>query len=511
VIPEVSSLSLQSFFQTAAIIQTTVLSIFIAIYALSTQIAADRFTTRIISSVAENSYYRRTILLFTGSIFLDVFALLISPIAPVWLSWLLLTLAVLGVTLTFGSLFYLRDELLSTTEAPSVAEAIRSGISKDAFESAVGDDETTIPFYSFFEAGRSAIREEDKDAANQLVTALCESTSQLFDEVYDSEKALPDEQVTGLVQLFSEEKSLAIETIEQGYDGLTGYLVQNLASKIEASIEDGQDTIAARGIKLCSEISEEVIEKDHLVKPAWLIWENILESAARDGLEDTLHIGTTSVSNLIDIAVENSEELDGRKLTISRILLSSFLKGWSTLVANHGEHITEGDRVDTVPEFLWYRFFERNFEITSRIIVSHNADLQIPSAGMFNLQRELLQELSNIAVSAAEIQNDHLTQRLTKMVIEAGLGFEANQRTKRQIVSGLSEIRSTNDCGQLAVQQALSELQTPAKVNESDDLMPITAPWVLNFINYTFEGQEQFIEAVEELEVEVMAEETDKR
>jgi len=121
---------------------------------------------------------------------------------------------------------------------------------------------------------------------------------------------------------------------------------------------------------LCAEISEEVIERDRLVKPAWLIWEDLLESAARDGLEETLHVGTTSVSNLIDITVENSDELGGRKLTISRILLSGFLKGWSTLVANHGEHITEGDRVDSVPEFLWYRFFERNFEITSRIIVS---------------------------------------------------------------------------------------------------------------------------------------------
>jgi hypothetical protein len=501
---EVSSLSLQSFYQVLAIIQTTVLSIIIAIYALSTQIAADRFTTRIISSVTENSSYTRTIWLFTGSIFLDVFALLIHPVSPVWLNWTLLSLAVLGITLTFGSLFYLRDELLSTTEAPSVAEAIRSGISKNAFESAVGDDETTIPFYSFFEAGRSAIQEEDKDAANQLVTALCESTSKLFNEVYDSEETLPDEQATGLIQLLREEKLLATETIEQGYDGLTGYLIQNLASTIEASIEDGQDTIAARGIQLCAEISEEVIERDRLVKPAWLIWEDLLESAARDGLEETLHVGTTSVSNLIDITVENSDELGGRKLTISRILLSGFLKGWSTLVANHGEHITEGDRVDSVPEFLWYRFFERNFEITSRIIVSHNADLQIPAAGMFRLQKELLQELSNVAVSAAEVQNDYLAQRLSKMVIEAGFGFEDNQRTRMQITSGLSEIRSTNDCGESAVQHAISELQTPAEVNDDDDdLMPMTTPWELNFIGYTFEGQEEFIEAVGQIENEM--------
>ena len=508
-IPEVSSLSLQSFFQSLAIIQTTVLSIIIAIYALSTQIAADRFTTRIISSVTENSSYTWTILLFTGSIFLDVFALLIHPISPMWLNWLLLILAVLGVALTFGSLFYLRDELLSTTEAPSVAEAIRNGISKDAFENAVGDEETTIPFYNFFEAGRSAIQEEDKDAANQLVTALCESTSQLFNEVYDSEETLPDEQATGLVQLLREMKSLATETIERGYDGLTGYLFQNLASTIEASIEDGQDTIAARGIQLCSEISEEVIERDQLVKPAWLIWEDILQSAARDGHEDTLHIGTTAVSSLIDISVENSDELDGRKLTIGQVLLTSFLKGWGTLIENHGEHISEGDRVEEVPEFLWHRFFERNFEITSRTIVSRNADLQFPAAGMFKLQQEMVQELSNVAISAAEVQNDYLTQRLCKMVIEAGLGFDDNQLTRMQITSGLGKIRSTNDCGESAVQYALSELQTPAEVNEEGDGIPITAPWELNFIGYTFEGQEEFIEAVGQIETEMTTIETE--
>lgn len=508
-IPEVSSLSLQSFFQSIAIIQTTVLSIIIAIYALSTQIAADRFTTRIISSVTENSSYTRTILLFTGSIFLDVFALLIHPASPVWLNWALLSLAVLGVTLTFGSLFYLRDELLATTEAPSVAKAIRSGISKDAFETAVGENETTIPFYSFFEAGHSAIQEEDKDAANQLVVALCKSITQLFNEVYASEETFPDEQATGLIQLLSEEKSLAIESIEQGYNRLTGYILRNLASTIESSIEEGQDTIAARGIQLCHEISEDVIGGDHLVKPAWLIWEDILELAARDGSEDTMQASTTSISNLVGISVENSDELDGRRLTILCILLTGFLKGWSTLVANHGEHITEGDRVDEVPEFLWYRFFERNFEITSRTIVSHNADLHIPAIGMFKLQRKMLQELSNVAVSAAEIQNDYLAQRLTKMVIEAGLGFEDDQRTRMQITSGLGEIRSTNDCGESAVQHALSELQTPAEVNDDDDLMPITAPWVLNFIGYTFEGQEEFIEAVGELETEMTSVDTE--
>lgn len=502
-IPEISSLSLQPFFQSLAIIQTTVLSIIIAIYALSTQIAAERFTTRIISSVTQNSSYRRTVMLFTGSIFVDIFALLFHQASPVWLNWVLLLLAVLGVTLTFGSLFYLRDELLATTEAPSVAKAIRDGIGKDTFETAVEENETTIPFYSFFEAGRSAIQEEDKDAANQLVVALCESTTELFNEIYASEEKLSDEEATGLIQLFSEVKSLAIESIEQGYHGITGYILRNMASTIESSIENGQNTIAARGIQMCYDISEEVIERDQLVRPAWLIWEDILDSAARKGLEDTLQAGTTCVSNLIDISVENSDELDGRKLAISRILLSAFLKGWNALVANHGKHITKGDRVDEVSEYLWYRFFEQNFEITSRTIVSHNANLQIPAPGMFNLSQELIQELSDVAVSAARIQNDYLAQRLSKMVIEVGLGFEDSQWTRKQITSGLVEIRSTNDCGESAVQNALSKLQTPAEVNEDDDLMPITAPWVLNFIGYTFEGQEEFIEAVGQIESEM--------
>lgn len=502
-IPEISSLSLQSFFQTLAIIQTTVLSIIIAIYALSTQITADRFTSRIISSVTENSSYTGTILLFACSILLDIFALLVYPISPVWLNWLLLILSILGVTLTFGSLFYLRDELLSTTEAPSIAEAIRNGINKDTFENAVGNEETTIPFYSFFEAGRSTIEKGDKDAANQLVTALCESTSQLFNEVYGSEETLPEEEATGLVQLIKEVNSLATETIKLGYDGLTGYLIRNLASTIETSIKYGQDKIAARGINLCSEICEEVIERDQLVKPAWLIWGDILESAARDGLEDTLHTSTMAVSKLIDISVENSDELDGRKSAIAQVLLTSFLKGWATLIGNHGKHISKGDRVNEVPEFLWYRLFEKNFEITSRTIVSHNTDLQFPDAGMFKLQQELLQELSNVAISAAEVQNDYLTQKLCKMVIETGLGFDEEQQTRMQITSELEKISSTNDCGESAVQNALSELQTPAEVNKEDDGIPIKAPWELNFIGYTFEGQDEFIEAVGQIETEM--------
>jgi hypothetical protein len=121
----------------------------------------------------------------------------------------------------------------------------------------------------------------------------------------------------------------------------------------------------------------------------------------------------------------------------------------------------------------------------------------------------MLQELSNVAISAAIVQNDYLTQRLCKMVIETGLGFEDNQRTRMQITSGLEKIRSTNDCGESAVQHALSELQTPAEVNEEDDGIPITAPWELNFIGYTFEGQEEFIKAVGQIETEMTSIETE--
>jgi hypothetical protein len=129
---------------------------------------------------------------------------------------------------------------------------------------------------------------------------------------------------------------------------------------------------------------------------------------------------------------------------------------------------------------------------------------------MFKLQQELLQELSNVAVSAAEVQNDYLTQKLAKMVIEAGLGFENDQRTRKQIISGLNEISSTNECGQLAVQQAVSELQTPAEVNDDEDLMPISAPWILNLIQYTFDGQEGFIETVGQIETEMASVETEQ-
>jgi len=44
----------------------------------------------------------------------------------------------------------------------------------------------------------------------------------------------------------------------------------------------------------------------------------------------------------------------------------------------------------------------------------------------------------------------------------------------------------------------------PAEVNDDDDdLMPMTTPWELNFIGYTFEGQEEFIEAVGQIENEM--------
>ncbi len=497
------SLSLQPFFQSLAIIQTTVLSIIVAIYALSTQIAAERFTTRVISPVAANSSYRQTILIFTSSIFLDIFALLVHQISPAWLTWLLLSLAVLGVSLTFRSLFYLRDELLATTE--SVATAIRDGIKKDAFEMVVEEDKATNPFYSFFEAGRSAIREEDKDAANKLVVALCECTASLFEEIYNLDKCPSDEEEMGLIQILSEEKSLAIESIERRYDGITKYVLLNMNSIIEMSIKAEQDTIASDGIQMCYEISREVIKRDQLVRQAWLIWEDILVSAARNGMEEILYTGTTNVSDLVDIAIEKSNEFEDRKIVIAQILLSGFLTGWSTLVANHGKHITKEDRVDKNSEFRWYRFFEWNFEITSRNIVSHNADLQIPAARMLMLRRELIKELSEVAVSAAKIQNLFLAQRLSKMVIEVGLGFKDDHRTRRQIISGLAEIKSTNDCGESAVHNALSELQTPAEMNEDDDGIPITSPWVLNFISYTFEGQEEFILVVSQIENEMIS------
>jgi hypothetical protein len=112
--------------------------------------------------------------------------------------------------------------------------------------------------------------------------------------------------------------------------------------------------------------------------------------------------------------------------------------------------------------------------------------------------------------TAAEVQNEYLTQRLAKMLIEAGLRLENDQRTRKQIISGLDEISSTNECGQLAVQQAVFELQKPAEVNDDEDLMPISAPWVLNLIQYTFDEQEGFIETVGQIETDMTSVETEQ-
>ncbi|MFB6224928.1 MAG: hypothetical protein ABEI13_00545, partial [Candidatus Paceibacteria bacterium] len=66
-----------------------------------------------------------------------------------------------------------------------------------------------------------------------------------------------------------------------------------------------------------------------------------------------MQVGTTSVSNLIDVSIESRDVIDERNLTISRILMSAYLQGWETLVSNHGRCISEDDRVDEVSEFLW--------------------------------------------------------------------------------------------------------------------------------------------------------------
>ncbi|MFB6224927.1 MAG: hypothetical protein ABEI13_00540, partial [Candidatus Paceibacteria bacterium] len=252
-------LSLQPLFQSLAIVQTSVLSIIIAIYALSTQIAADRFTIRIIPSVNENTFYKRLILLFTGSIFVDLLALLIYPVSPSWLAWGFVIVAVLGVISTFGSLFYLKEELLATTEAKSVASAIDEGIAIDSFKTAVEGDETTIPYYNFFEATRSSIEEEDKDAANKLITAICSSITELFECLYSSDYELSEREIIGLVQILTEMKSLAAETMNKEYDGLTGHILKNISEIIKIAIQYGQESVAARGIQACSDISEDVI------------------------------------------------------------------------------------------------------------------------------------------------------------------------------------------------------------------------------------------------------------
>jgi hypothetical protein len=300
-------------------------------------------------------------------------------------------------------------------------------------------------------------------------------------------------------------KSLAAETMNKEYDELTGHILKNMSEIINTSIEYGQASVAARGIQACSDISEDVIKQSRLIKPAWLMYEEILISAARKGQEKTIQVGTTSVSNLIDVSIENRDVIDERNLTISGILMSAYLQGWETLVSNYGGYISEDDRVNEVPEFLWYRFFERNFEITARTIVSHNDDLQIPAAGMYKLRKKMIEGLTDVAISAARIPNSYLALRLSKMVIEVGLGFDDKKMTREEIKSGLAEIRSTNDCGEQAVYDALSELQTPAEVSDDDDGLPIEAPWLLNFIGYTFEGQEEFIDAVVQIEDELLS------
>jgi hypothetical protein len=257
--------------------------------------------------------------------------------------------------------------------------------------------------------------------------------------------------------------------------------------------------IAIQAILICQSISEEILREGQRIEEAWNIYEDILESAIEQGYAEALRMTTSSITELIDTVVEERSQFEDPN--IARHLMSDFLNGWAYTIEMYGGDISSGDDV-TETSFRFYRFFEQNFGISIKVMLSEAGDSP-PAGWMFRLATSVLGDMVEVAVVAAQIENTYLCSRLTKAFVEVGLGFGDNMIIRRQIIGGLNMIKSENKCGEEGVQRALSELQQHPREYMRETGIPHDSPWVFNLISYTFDEREGFVEAVSELQDEV--------
>jgi hypothetical protein len=490
-----------SYFQVLAIVQASLLGIIIAIYVLSSQLAANQYSIRLLSIHQGDNTFTVVIGLFGFSILLDIFGILSNAIIPG-------SAASIGVGITsafavgaFSSLYLIKDSLIERTQPETIADRIRANVSPENLRSEIGRSHLR-PYLAYFEAARAAIESGDNQAARQIVSALSDEVTTSLNEILEPESASNDKIINASKQIINDLEDILEILVESENTLLIQKVSNNIFNTGKTALEAELDSVGSSAGYTLFKIGDLVLlwdDIDSVSKFPWNAFGELLGIASEKRLEETIRALTLANSNLL-LTIEEEHSFERSfQMKIADVLIEGYLIAWESYIANSGAQISPDEILIGDPEFMelgefenLYNYYEEGYETIGRVLANLISGTGALSPGSFELAKTAIEGLSDVAIVAGREDNELLAKHLVKLTIMSGIGFDQQNSRFVDLPSEITKIRDSDPTNARAVNSALTELQD---LKGQDNQL---IHWHISLLMYRYDDDENVLEEFQE-------------
>ena len=454
-------------FQVLALAQASLLAIIVSVGLLSVQIAANQFTPLIGRRFEEDEFLTGTILLFGGSIALDLVAMLVipvlNPLAGPLPTIVLFALVIGGVstaTLSFLSLIDIKDAMLDYLNPETLLDDLVRDVSFEAYrdfseERQENGHTARSPVLEIFQIGQRAFDDNDNHTAIYALHTLSEASQKILSEYGELGEEERQEVNFYRRDVFDYWERLIDSAVEQGTDKTLFQIARHQKNIATVAAENGLVSLGTEAAGTLQYLCEQAYDNERLERPYYTHFKPIIEvSIEQDtpGIANSTVIFVKHLAFTLTTEIEPEEERrSSEELRIIDTLFAHIRDTWSMLFQEKSGQIKQGD----------FRDIHNRFENE----VSHY--IATCSVGNRPYPSNLEQDLVAIAESAAENDEQWAVSRLTRMIIEL---WVVTGRQENRSVNRLARVIDSG--GQEGVEEAFEYVLSYDYV-EDEDLEPV--------------------------------------
>lgn len=496
------------FVTTVATIQASVLGIVIAFYILTTQLAVDRFSVRIIEELSDGSVYELILSIFGISILSDVIVLLFvdSIQTSPYLTFVSIFCMITFGAVSFLSLFYSKDWLLKRPHPDTVTSSIESKLTTDSIAQKI--QENSRPFLEIFESAKITIRSDDKRAAGDLVTAIC---NPLQNNLKDVLSGLSVGNTDSIKSIITQVSSISSISFNEGSHNISRYCLNWLlfTSKIcyeQEFLDAGSEALQRSYPSLRDLMTKASAPDKTLAAINWNFFSEIYTAIGESGHENSILQSTNLVSNF-SMDVEDSHEPITSGATVHSLstLIDAFMDGWESYIQSANQLPAEEQVYWGDPKFLdigqyefLYNHYIDNFETIFRS-VSRLESNSIAEAGIFEITRDLPRNICSVSKRAYDNGSPEIAVQLVQIAIIVGARFnmkfnEPEFMTKmlqteyedtsefEDIISGIRELRVEDEVDLFNNTSTVSHFLSPLALENEENWFEMFQDYISQII-----------------------------
>jgi hypothetical protein len=461
-----------NFLTTIATVQASVLGIVIAFYILTTQLAADRFSVRIIEEVTDGSMYALILSIFGVSILSDLVVLLYIEVISKSAYFIFVSVfcTVTFSAVSFLSLFYAKDWLLERPHPDTIANSIRERLSSESIVQEL--KEGNRPFSEIFESIKITIRSDDKQAAGDLVAAICNPVEDNLPEVLEE---LSETESDSLISIINQVSSISAISFNEEVYAISRYCLNWLLSITEICYEYGFRDAGAYALQSAypslRDLMTNASNPDKTLSAInWGLFSEIYEEIGHSGHRDGISQSTNLVSSFsMDVEEAYEPVTSGPTIHTLSTLIDAFIEGWQS-------HLETSDELPTLDQVYWgdpkvmdidrykysYNHYFDNFDTIFRSL-SRLESKSIAEPGIFQIVRGLPRDFCTLSKAAYDNGSTGLAIQLSQIAVICGARFPQINNGP-EAVAGILEETFADKSELEDIKQGIEEMKADQEV-----------------------------------------------